>query len=309
MNIDISYSGALFARAAANRLQRNPQELPSMVGRELEVTRNGQAYKLTISDEMYHLEQGNDIVCINAQNADPSDIFSYRPQDQWLVFSQYLHESGFFDSLSNEEVEGMEFALNSITSGLDSLTMLGAKSPRFSSSRVNKILDSYEARLELSSSSAALQYFSDKYLSEDVKQGFDELVQQYVSHNAKKVENYQSSEEKFYAARAKLNLESASLTAEQARQLSMTNKLGQTTYTKEELEELQKTYTDLFQSLKSENDLSAVLQKTRKQLLEFVTKGISQKDASYQLAQSFVGQRTDETFQRIEGYWQKLLKE
>lgn len=164
---------------------------------------------------------------INVQNADPSDIFSYRPQDQWLVFSQYLDESKYFDSLSDEELKKVESILQHITDGIDSLSeytginLFGMRKQQ---------LNSYEAHLEFASSTAALQYFSDTFLSGDIKAGFDQLIQDYISHNTKKVMDYQSLEERFYAARAKINPLNVSLTYEQSRHLSMTNKLVKTIY-------------------------------------------------------------------------------
>jgi len=101
----------------------------------------------------------------HVENADPSDIFSYRPRDQWLVFSQYLHESKYFDSLSNEELKKVESILQHITDGMDSL----AKNAGINLFGIKKQqLNSYEAHLELASSTAALQHFSDTFLSGDL---------------------------------------------------------------------------------------------------------------------------------------------
>ena len=309
MKIDLGYIGAMVARNDARMPSIHEIKNP-LAGKQVEVIRNGEAYKITLSDEIKQVQGLMSMTVeeffqkdINVQNADPSDIFSYRPQDQWLVFSQYLHESKYFDSLSDEELKKVESILQHITDGMDSLAkyaginLFGIKKQQ---------LNSYEAHLDLASSTAALQHFSDTFLSGDVKAGFDQLIQDYVRHNTKKVMDYQSVEERFYAARAKINPLNAPLTYQQARHLSMTNKLGKTIYTHEEIESVIKNYQEMFKEIKNEEDLSSVLLKVKEQLLEFVTKGISPKDVDYQLARDFVTQHSDDTFKRIENYWKMI---
>ncbi|WP_044747633.1 hypothetical protein [Bacillus alveayuensis] len=312
MKIDLGYIGAIAARYSAKMPSVHEIKNP-LAGKQVEVIRNGQAYKLTISDEIKQVQGMMTMTVeeffqkdINVQNADPSDIFSYRPQDQWLVFSQYLHESKYFDSLSNEEVKKIESILQHITDGMDSL----AKYAGINLFAIKKEqLNSYEAHLELASSTAALQHFSDTFLSGDIKKGFDQLIQDYVHHNTKKAMNYQSVEERFIAARAKIRTLNAPLTYQQSRELSMTNKLRKTVNTHEEIESVIQNYQEMFESIQNEEDLSTVLVKAKAQLLAFVTNGISPKDADYQLARDFVAQRVDDTFKRIENYWHMLLKE
>jgi hypothetical protein len=72
---------------------------------------------------------------------------------------------------------------------------------------------------------------------------------------------------------------------------------------------LQHAYSDLFKSIKSKNGLTSALLKAKVLLLQFVTKGISQNDLDYPLAQDFVSQRSSDTFNRIEEYWKMLLKD
>jgi len=303
LKIDLSYQGAVAARQAnnfqtyiANRKQEDP-----LAGKEVEVSRNGEAVKLTFSKEWVEFKTDVGFAAdINAQQADPDDIFSYKPQDQWLVFSQYLSDSKQFDSLSMEQMNELESALQHITDGLDSLTQTGMNF----FGGVKTQLSSYEARLELASSSAALAYFSDKYLSGDVKEGFDQLTAQYVDHNTKKLANYQSLEEKFYAARSKLNSDNSSLSADSASQLSVTNKLGSVKHSAQELDEIMQVYNEQFKGINQQSDLSNVLQNVREQLLQFVTKSIPSNEKSN--VQNFVNQGLEETFQRLDGYWSKL---
>ncbi|REB06015.1 hypothetical protein DVB69_13845 [Sporosarcina sp. BI001-red] len=181
MDINLTYQGAMSAQNT-NKNFNNPTIDP-LAGNEVEVTRNGQAFKLSVSAYIIKLkDETADFFArdINVQNANPSDIFSYRPRDQWLVFSQYLNDTNFFDSLSKEEMVNIESTLQQITEGLDSLTQTGIN--LFGG--VKTQLDSYEAQLELASSSVALNYFSDKFLTGDIKEGFDQLTKQCSLFNA-----------------------------------------------------------------------------------------------------------------------------
>lgn len=308
MKIDFSYIGAMVARNNTKNSHDTPQ--PPLARQEVEVMRDGQAYKLTISDELKEVEG---LVAmsmeefyqkdINVINADPSNIFSYRASDQWLVFSQYLHESQFFALLSDEEVQKVESILQHITDGMDSLAEFTGIN-LFGISK--KQLNSYEAQLEFASSTAALKHFSNTFLSGDVKDGFDALIQDYVRYNEKRAMEHQSIEERFIAARANLTGISAQLTYEQTRELDVTNKLGKTVFTETEIAEIIKYYEELFAEIQNEDDLSQVLMETKQLLLAFVTKGISPNDRNYLFAQNFVSERAEDTFSRIEEYWKMM---
>lgn len=311
MKIDFSYIGAMVARNNTKNSHDTPQ--PPLARQEVEVMRDGQAYKLTISDELKEVEG---LVAmsmeefyqkdINVINADPSNIFSYRASDQWLVFSQYLHESQFFALLSDEEVQKVEAILQHITDGMDSLAEFTGIN-LFGISK--KQLNSYEAQLEFASSTAALKHFSNTFLSGDVKDGFDELIQDYIHYNKERAMKHQSIEERFIAARANLTGISAQLTYEQTRELDVTNKLGSTVFTETEIAEIMKRYEEQFANIQNEEDIAKVLMETKQILLAFVTKGISPNDRNYLFAQNFVSERAEDTFSRIEAYWKMMWKE
>ncbi len=307
MKIDLTYQGAFAARSKGNYEAYLSDNKDRMAGRELEVMREGEVVRLTFSDDLIDLKNEADKLFSNdenVRNADPNDIFSFRPRDQWMVFSQYLHDNEVFDSLSNDQMSEMESVLQRITDGLDSLTQSGVD--YYGGTKTQ--LDSYEARLELASSTAALSYFSDKYLSGATKEGFERLTAQYVEHNTKKVDQYLSIEEKFYAARARLPLAHNGLNAESASHLAMTNKLGKTSFSEEELEKVSQAYSEAFEKLKSKNDIPDRLQTVRNQLLEFATKGIPQQDKDYDKAKGFVNERVEDTFRRLAEYWGNLLE-
>lgn len=102
-------------------------------------------------------------------------------KQQYLVFSESLYNNGFYDSMSDEEVLRMENLLKNITSGMDSINGSGLN--------VNRETEmSHEAaRLDLVSSVSALKYFAGKYVPEDMRDSFNNLINQYESYNTAKV--------------------------------------------------------------------------------------------------------------------------
>ena len=56
------------------------------------------------------------------QQTNPDDPFWGNTGNQWLVFSQKLYESGFYENMSDQEVQAMENILDRITGGMDGLS-------------------------------------------------------------------------------------------------------------------------------------------------------------------------------------------
>lgn len=82
--------------------------------KEVEVERDGKVFTLTLSDEIKYLKAMTDEeiaqMDLRSVKPDESDIFSYRPQDQWLFFSQYLNDNGIFDGKNAKEIEEIYFS-------------------------------------------------------------------------------------------------------------------------------------------------------------------------------------------------------
>ncbi|WP_410771084.1 hypothetical protein [Fontibacillus sp. BL9] len=301
MKIDLSYQGACSARMK-NTVDWQAYA-DSMAGKEIEVSRNGQSVKLTFSNELIRFKDYTDevfLMDIHAQNGDPNDIFSYKPKDQWLVFSQYLSETKYFDSYDAKEITEIESALQKITDGLDTLPSQGINF----FGGIKSQLDSYEAPLELAASSIALAAFSQKYLSGDIKNGFDELISQYTEHNAKKAVNHHSLEENFYGYRSKVHIMNVS--KEQTEDYAITEKLSKKNYSETEISGLVSSYTEMFKNIGPDSDLQQILQQAREHLVDSATKDFS-NDPHYGKARDYVNQRADDTFQRIAEYLSPLL--
>lgn len=284
--------------------------------KEVEVERDGKAFTLTLSDEIKHLKAATDeeIAKMFARRVeDPSDIFSYRPQDQWLIFSQYLNDNGIFDGKNAKEIEEIENLLVDITDGLDNLNIATQKGRdiKSGSKPITQQLTSAEAQLELASSTAALQLFSEKYVTGDAKEGFQQLIEQYTNRNEKRVLSYTSIEEKFYQGRAKIfetrHMDTTSLNAKQKHNLSITNKLGKINYTEAEISQMIEGYKEKFGMLQNKSDVDVLISQLQEELSKFVTKGISKQDKDYEAANNFVKEKSAKTFERITDYWKKLL--
>lgn len=306
MRIDITYQGAIAARGTYSRTHIDRAN-NSLAGKEIDVVRDGQAFKLTFSDELIEFKQDNyDFFSrdINVINADPNDIFSYRPQDQWLIFSQFLHDEGFYQSLSFEETAHIEDLLQQITSGLDSLTRTGIKFGK----HIEKELSSHEAHLEFASSVAALKHFSHKYLEDDLKAGFDQLVEKYIAHNTEKVMNHRSLEERFISARSKIKPLNASLTQEEKLELAISNKIGAMKLTKEDFNQIVSLYKKMFESIGEEIELNSIIEVVKEEFLSHVTKEIGRNDYLYNGIVNYFEDMTSDTFQRLTSYWQDMLK-
>ncbi|MFB7155835.1 hypothetical protein [Lysinibacillus sp. NPDC056232] len=320
MQINLQYKGATREYHRQEAISNpNSTKGQALGGKnEIEVERDGKAYTLTLSDEVKYLKAMTEKEIAEMDmlsvNPDPSDIFSYRPQDQWLIFSQYLSDTGFFTGKDTRTIDEIENMLVDITDGLDNLDISQMKGRDIKAGRtpIAQELSSTEAQLELAASTTALKFFSEKYLTGDMKQGFDDLIDQYVKHNESRVINHASQEEKFYRGRAKVfemrGMDTSTLKAERKKDLTITNKLGKTNYTIAEITEMIESYKEKFSTLKNQSEVDALMSQIQKQYLEFATKGISPYDKVDEAAKGFIQDKSEKTFNRIADYWKKLLE-
>lgn len=101
-------------------------------------------------------------------------------KQQYLVLSENLYNNGFYDKLSDEEVRDTEQMLKDITSGMESINGSGLNR-NFSTDMSHEA-----AKLDLISSVNALNYFADKYVPEEMRDSFKDIIKQYESYNSKK---------------------------------------------------------------------------------------------------------------------------
>lgn len=299
MQVNLNYTGAQSAIASKHRKEI---DVFSMAGQTIEVERNGQAVKLTFSDELIDFSSKQlQVSDLYTHEIDENDPFSYKPNDQWLIFSQFLHDEGVFDGKTIEEVNSIENTLQSITDGLDSLSHGGISF----FGQIKEELDSHEAQLELGASVAALQLFSEKFLTGETKENFYRLIDQYKVHNQPIVANHQSLQEKFYAVRAKVKGLNANLTSEQANELAITNAYSkQQQPVQAKLQQVEK-YQSLFSSIQDHKDINKTVEEAKLMLTEFALQNISKKEKDK--TENWLENRTQDTFSRIQNYFMKLM--
>ena len=119
----------------------------------------------------------------------PENAFN-RIGTQFGIISDELSKMGFYDNLSDEETLQVDRILSGITHGMNSVCG-NVKEEQSDSEQ----LSSYAARFELESSTAALRQFSEKFVPEDMRESFSNLIDQYYEHNAKILVGYRSSRE------------------------------------------------------------------------------------------------------------------
>ncbi len=119
----------------------------------------------------------------------PENAFN-RIGTQFSIISDTLSGMGFYDNLSDDEALQIDRILSGITYGMNSVCG-NVKEEQSDSEQ----LSSYAARFELESSTAALRQFSEKFVPEDMRESFSNLIDQYYEHNAKILEGYRSSRE------------------------------------------------------------------------------------------------------------------
>lgn len=177
---------------------------PSKEGTDfLEAKKSAEAI---INDFWSNIGVDMDAISETDETANPFDRNSRTPQ--WMIFSQSLYTSGFYDQMPMEQVKKTENLLGKITSGMDNLVpgdFAHQQNVLSSSSNLDTqnisvhysgVISEAEAHLELESSTAALKYFSDKFVPEEQKKMFNHLIDAYYEHNSSIVNNYSSSVEK-----------------------------------------------------------------------------------------------------------------
>lgn len=239
--------------------------------------------------------------------------FAVNGNDQWIVFSKYLYDHGFYDDMSDEDLENAEHVLMQITDGMDSVFSSGHRvGIDLHSEFQGEQLDSQEARLELESSTAALRYFSDNLLDSADKAGFDALIDKYYTHNSEILDDgYASIEEKFNRAISRLP-DAAKRRAARERLLrpdsraaedwALRNILGGTTHSTEETKEYGGEISDLFAGM-NRGDQASILRQAKDVFLRFAANGSDNKAVA-----EFVEEHAEDVFDRIQVYWSGVTK-
>lgn len=249
--------------------------------------------------------------------AKSEDAFWRNTGSQYLVFSQKLNESGFFDSMSDKEVGEAESILSAITKGMDSLNnanYLTGRGPSGVDGKGYTLPTSYEARMELESSTAALKYFGEKYIEDEgLRKEFEGLVDDYYAHNTEVLGEYRNPMEQMDKAVSKFH-ESAGngqyndifekAASQNPERAAYSKYMGSVTHTKEEEQQYGNELSGLFEQLKRNPSGQAdIWNKIQSTMLNYATNGGGSEAIRGQVLAG-----AGDSFIRMENSWSLLLK-
>ncbi len=193
---------------------------------------------------------------LEAEN--PWSPFDYRGDlsknepTQYLVFSKFLYDKGFFNDMDDEQAGKMEDMLRNITSGMDSI-----RGP-LDAGRWDNSMSHEAAKLDLISSVNALNYFADTYLSEGMRDSFKELIKEYENYNSKTVANHRNSMDWYSESMKSIPAPNAAGVSADVRQAQERTKayqqIGRVTHTEQEEKGLKEDYQALFDKLMHKDD-------------------------------------------------------
>ena len=193
---------------------------------------------------------------LEAEN--PWSPFDYRGDlsknepTQYLVFSKFLYDKGFFNDMDDEQAGKMEDMLKNITSGMDSIR------GSLDAGGWDNSMSHEAAKLDLVSSVNALNYFADTYLSGEMHDSFKELVEEYENYNSKIVANHKNSADWYSEAMANIPAPNATGVSADVRQSQERTKayqqIGRVKHTEQEEKDLKEDYQALFDKLMNKDD-------------------------------------------------------
>lgn len=245
-----------------------------------------------------------------AAGREATDEFWENPTNQWLNFTKYLDQHGFYENRSDEDVKKFENLLSEITNGMDFLTGLqfntGFIDVRGSfHSGPRPYMSKAEAIASLESSTNALSYLAEKLLPNEQKEGFSKLIDLYKSHNEKIIEDYKNPFEGIERAielsieKRKDNFGSSLKPVEEVKYQSMKAKITKT----------DKAYKDYWKAISeefrryNESQDDAILKSVKEIYLNFVTDNT--KDVNFR---NYMMKKAGSTFSHIEHCWKRILE-
>ena len=218
--------------------------------------------------------------------------------------------------MSDKEVREAESILSAITKGMDSLSnaqYLTGQGPSGVDGKGYTLPTSYEARMELESSTAALMYFGEKYIEDEgLRKEFEGLVEDYYAHNTEVLGEYTNPMEQMDKAVSKFHETSgngqyndlfAKASSQNSDRVAYSKYMGSVTHTKEEEQQYGNELSGLFEQLKrnpsSQTDIWSKIQNT---MLNYATNGGGSESIRGQVLAG-----ASDSFSRMEHCWSLLL--
>ena len=245
-----------------------------------------------------------------AAGREATDEFWENPTNQWLNFTKYLDQRGFYENMRDEDVKQFENLLSEITNGMDFFTGLqfntGFMDVRGSfHSGPRPYMSKAEAIASLESSTNALSYLAEKLLPNEQKEGFSKLIDLYKSHNEKIIEDYKNPFEGMERAiglsieKRKDHFGASLKPVEEAKYQSMKAKI---TKTDKAYKNYWKAISEEFRRYNESQD-DAILKSVKEIYLNFVTDNT--KDVNFR---NYMMKKAESTFSHIEHCWKRILE-
>lgn len=222
-------------------------------------------------------------------------------KQQYLVLSENLYNNGFYDKLSDEEVRDTEQMLKDITSGMESINGSGLNR-NFSTDMSHEA-----AKLDLISSVNALNYFADKYVPEEMRDSFKDIIKQYESYNSKKVAAHKSIydlRDESMAAMPAPNAVNVSVAVKKTQEDTKASmEIGRVKHTKEQEQENKDEYQALFDSLMQKQDsVGNIFSSLQNTLVNYASGGSKNSNVL-----AMLNSRNLAAIHNMSDYWSRLL--
>lgn len=256
-----------------------------------------------------HLEQQKKI----AEGRDQDDVFWTDTGNQWKIFSQYLYENGMYDGMTDEEVDGMEETLARITAGMDAVSRWQYNTGMCFSNYTSgdRVMRNEEALMELESSTEALRYFAEKYVSSDKQEAFGKLIDLYHAHNEEITRDYEHPfegvERGIRDVQSGMYGDSALYTEKIGRKVSEDHKFvvmrARILKTQEQKDRFRADVAQMFQNyVKNTAGGNSFWEQLKEMYAGYATDGSQDEDF-----RDYTLNEAADTFDRMQKYWNRLL--
>ena len=233
----------------------------------------------------------------------PEDKFWANTGNQWLTLSEELYNNGFYDNMSDEEVKAVEDILAKITAGMDSLSRTmyntGIDYNKYVSGR-SYFMDSSEAILELESATSALKYFCETKVDDNLKESFNNLIDNFHSHNSKLIYDYKSPMESFNKVVNTIN--NGKVDSKNTKKYNLQIQAGEVTHDLKEKQAFAKALSELFINLMTEQDNVSIWGQIEKLYVNYNTTGTDSKEL-----ENYEKEKCQAIIDRLKDYWEELV--
>ncbi len=242
-----------------------------------------------------------------AEGRDPEDKFWNNTGDQWMTFSNALRDGGFYDNMSKEDVQEIEGLLEKITAGMDRLSKsqynTGMDFGTLSDSGSKYFMTSAEATVALESSTAALQYMSEKLIPDNLKEEFNGLIDMYKKHNEEILSEYNNPVESFNKVVSNINkMGSDKIAKKPVGEYKYTVMLGDIDKTEQDKKDFRDQISEIFKRYGLKGDIATTLDMIKMQFEAYAS-----DDSDDEGFRQYVSKESEGLFNGIQDYWIDLV--